>query len=175
MLSAPVLSMRTIVLFIGMLALLVATIAFPSAAGAQTTSRVVIPVTGELEDGSSFTGRIINPDVIYREATDTLRISGILAYKNDAGETVRQEFNTGIRVHQDPDNCRILILNIGRIHLDLLGLVVDIDPIRIDITAVPGPGNLLGNLLCAVAGLLDPNSALADFLDDLLGALFTRP
>jgi hypothetical protein len=55
----------------------------------RTTSRVVIPVTGELEDGSSFRGRIINPDVIYREATDTLRISGVLAYKNEAGETVR--------------------------------------------------------------------------------------
>jgi hypothetical protein len=26
----------------------------------------------------------------------------------------------------------------------------------LDITAEQGPGNLLGNLLCAVAGLLDP-------------------
>jgi hypothetical protein len=50
---------------------------------------------------------------------------------------------------------------------------VNIEPISIDITAVPGAGNLLlGNLPCAVAGLLDPSSALADFLDDLLGRLF---
>jgi hypothetical protein len=41
------------------------------------------------------------------------------------------------------------------------------------VTAVPGAGNLLGNLLCAVAGLLDPNTFLADFLNQLLGRLFT--
>ena len=57
-------------------------------------------------------------------------------------------------------------------HLDLLGLVVDLAPIHLDVTAVPGAGNLLGNLLCAVAGLLDPNTFLADFLNQLLGILF---
>lgn len=41
----------------------------------------------------------------------------------------------------------------------MLGLVVNIEPISIDITAAPGAGNLLGNLLCAVAGLLEPSSA----------------
>jgi hypothetical protein len=45
---------------------------------------------------------------------------------------------------------------------------VNIEPISIDTTAAPGAGNLLGNLLCAVAGLLEPSSALADFLGDLL-------
>lgn len=173
MLKVSTYPVRMVALFVGMLAMLVATIAFPSTASGQTTGRVVIPVTGELENGETFQGRIVKPDVIYRAANDTLRITGTLVYRN-AGERVTQEFNTGILVHQDPDNCRILILNIGRIHLDLLGLVVDIDPIRIDVTAVPGAGNLLGNLLCAIAGLLDPNSALADFLDDLLGTLFTR-
>jgi hypothetical protein len=49
--------------------------------------------------------------------------------------------------------CSILDLDIGAIHLDLLGLVIDIAPIAIDITAVPG-GGLLGDLLCALAGLL---------------------
>jgi hypothetical protein len=68
--------------------------------------------------------------------------------------------------------CQILDLDIGRIHLDLLGLVVDLAPIHLGITAVAGPGNLLGNLLCAVAGLLDPNTALADFLNALLEQLF---
>ena len=39
-------------------------------------------------------------------------------------------------------------------HLDVLGLVVDISPIHIDVTAVPG-GGLLGDLLCSLANLLD--------------------
>ncbi len=50
-------------------------------------------------------------------------------------------------------SCEILNLQIGAISLDLLGLQVDLAPIDLVITAVSGPGNLLGNLLCAVAGL----------------------
>jgi len=51
--------------------------------------------------------------------------------------------------------CQILNLTLGPLHLDLLGLVVDLNQIHLTITAEQGPGNLLGNLLCAVAGLLD--------------------
>lgn len=57
-------------------------------------------------------------------------------------------------------DCDILNLSLGPIDLDLLGLVVILDnceggPVTVDITAVPGEGNLLGNLLCNLAGLLD--------------------
>ncbi|HEV8230623.1 MAG TPA: hypothetical protein VGQ86_11755 [Candidatus Limnocylindria bacterium] len=55
--------------------------------------------------------------------------------------------------------CDILTLDIGAIHLDLLGLVVDLSPIHLSITAQSGSGNLLGNLLCAVAHLLDQSNA----------------
>ena len=41
------------------------------------------------------------------------------------------------------------------------GLVIHLDKIVLDITAVPGAGNLLGNLLCAIAGLLDNGGPLA--------------
>jgi hypothetical protein len=51
--------------------------------------------------------------------------------------------------------CDILTLNLDPIHLDLLGLVVDLSAVDLNINAVPGAGNLLGNLLCAVVGLLD--------------------
>ena len=70
--------------------------------------------------------------------------------------------------------CDILTLDIGAIHLDLLGLVVDTTPIGVDITAVAGAGNLLGNLLCAVAHLLDGNAslnAIAALLDRILSIL----
>jgi len=52
--------------------------------------------------------------------------------------------------------CHILTLDLGPLHLNLLGLVVDLNAIHLTINAVPGAGNLLGNLLCAVAHLLDP-------------------
>jgi hypothetical protein len=68
-------------------------------------------------------------------------------------------------------SCDILNLVLGPLHLDLLGLVVDLNQVVLNITAQPGPGNLLGNLLCAVAGLLDGNgiNGLANLLNRLLG------
>ena len=54
---------------------------------------------------------------------------------------------------------------------DLLGLVVDLDTVVLDIVAQPGPGNLLGNLLCAVAGLLDGNGGLGGVIGGLLDQL----
>jgi hypothetical protein len=74
--------------------------------------------------------------------------------------------------------CNVLTLDIGAIHLDLLGLVVDLAPVNLDITAVSGPGNLLGNLLCAVTHLLDRSpininavTALLQQINALLGQL----
>jgi hypothetical protein len=145
--------------------------------GVEAT-RVAVPVTGTLSDGGTFEGRVINPDVSYESATDTLLISGILAGRatqsDGTVERVRQEFRTQLSVSQQQDECEILDLDIGRIHLDLLGLVVNIAPIHINVTAVPGAGNLLGNLLCALVGLLDDlrGPDLANFLEGLLGALF---
>lgn len=58
------------------------------------------------------------------------------------------------------DPCQVLDLTLGPLHLDLLGLVVDLNQVHLTITAVNGPGNLLGNLLCAVTHLLDGTGGL---------------
>lgn len=75
--------------------------------------------------------------------------------------------------------CPILHLELGPLYLDLLGLVVELDdcnggPVVLDITADPA-GGLLGELLCAVAnllngGLLDLGQIL-DLFPGLTGAL----
>ncbi|GAB6986292.1 hypothetical protein JCM10369A_28160 [Nocardioides pyridinolyticus] len=52
-------------------------------------------------------------------------------------------------------SCDILHLVLAPLDLDLLGLRVHLDRVVLDIDAVPGAGNLLGNLLCAVTHLLD--------------------
>jgi hypothetical protein len=71
--------------------------------------------------------------------------------------------------------CEILSLTLGPLHLDLLGLVVDLNQVVLNITAQSGSGQLLGNLLCAVSHLLDnPGSSLdqlARLLNRILGAL----
>jgi hypothetical protein len=66
--------------------------------------------------------------------------------------------------------CSILHLDLGPLALNLLGLQVNLSEIVIDITGVTGPGNLLGNLLCSVAGLLD-SPVLARLLNQILSIL----
>jgi hypothetical protein len=61
--------------------------------------------------------------------------------------------------------CNVLNLVLGPLDLNLLGLVVHLDKVVLNITAQSGSGNLLGNLLCAVAGLLNPVGSLSQFLD----------
>jgi hypothetical protein len=71
-------------------------------------------------------------------------------------------------------SCDILHLELGPLDLDLLGLVVHLDKVVLDLTAVPGAGNLLGNLLCAITGLLDGGGALtqiAGLLNQILDLL----
>jgi hypothetical protein len=62
-----------------------------------------------------------------------------------------------VRVASHRGTCQILNLILGPLHLDLLGLVVDLygrtrsDPVQVTITGEPGHG-LLGDLLCSLAG-----------------------
>ena len=70
--------------------------------------------------------------------------------------------------------CTILTLHTGAINLSVLGLNVSLSPIDLVITATAAPGNLLGNLLCAVVHLLDSNgtlTALTALLNQILGAI----
>lgn len=70
-------------------------------------------------------------------------------------------------------SCPILHLDLGPLNLNLLGLKIHLNEVVLDITAQSGPGNLLGNLLCAIAHLLD-NSAtggITALLNRILAAL----
>ena len=70
--------------------------------------------------------------------------------------------------------CGVLHLELGPLDLDVLGLVIHLDRVVLDITAVPGAGNLLGNLLCSVTNLLNSGGALtqiANLLNQILGLL----
>jgi len=68
-------------------------------------------------------------------------------------------------------SCQILDLTLGPLHLDLLGLVVDLNQVHLTITADQGSGNLLGNLLCSVANLLNNTGGAPGGLSGLLQQL----
>ena len=73
-----------------------------------------------------------------------------------------------------PGDCDVLNLVLGPLDLDLLGLVVHLDRVVLNIIAQSGAGNLLGNLLCAVAGLLDTPGLLtqiSQILNSILAIL----
>lgn len=138
-----------------------------------------IPVTGTTADGL-FEGRL-TVSSLSRNDAGQLVAAGVLRGEVN-GQNVRQTFQDvvvnltedgqqmGVQQHE----CDILFLDVGPIFLDVLGLQVDLSQIVLDITAVRGPGNLLGNLLCAVAGLLDGfdlSGALGQVLDNILDAI----
>jgi hypothetical protein len=102
-------------------------------------------------------------------ATDTLRAANNAVRSVVGTLLIPVTPRTGA---QQQGSCPILHLEIGPINLNLLGLEITTEPIVIDIVAVPGPGNLLGNLLCAIAGLLDPgNLPIRRILNQLVGLL----
>jgi hypothetical protein len=86
-------------------------------------------------------------------------------FTNLAGETANVTRTVTATVTRG--TCQILHLELGPLDLDLLGLQIHLDKVVLNITAQAGPGNLLGNLLCAIARLLDGNGSLDSLIDRL--------
>jgi len=156
-----------------LLALLGTFVAMPRSAAAASPKDLggTVAVSGTAQSGvnlGTFTGTISNLVFSVNQAGQ-LVVSGVLNGTAMVGgvaiPVVNQAF-TVVADLLDPGGapCKILELDIGAIHLNLLGLVIDIAPIHIDVTAQPGPGNLLGNLLCGLAHLLDRDGTLAQLL-----------
>jgi hypothetical protein len=95
----------------------------------------------------------------------------------DLSSTSAAVRRSGERAISTNATCDVLLLVLGPLHLDLLGLTVDLNQVILDIAAQTGAGNLLGNLLCAVVSLLDGAGALVDIAHllnqilDILGGL----
>lgn len=140
-------------------------------------------VTGAVGEAIGDTGATLDDVTIdgvrYDRTSGAMLADGTATYTTAAGDVVTQDFKkvplaisaSEAVATQTGASCDVLNLDLGPIFLDLLGLQVDLSEVNLDITAVPGPGNLLGNLLCAVAGLLDPGSSLGNLVDQLLAGL----
>src|SRR4051794_18463624 len=57
-----------------------------------------------------------------------------------------------------PNACTILSLTLQPLDINLLGLRIRTSRIDVLIEGVRGPGNLLGNLLCGLTGILNPST-----------------
>ncbi|PVG81415.1 hypothetical protein DDE18_18175 [Nocardioides gansuensis] len=149
--------------------------------GKTAEGKMISKVVGKTSTGDRVTGSFTPIKFVKRDGK--LWVKGFLdgVVTGDDGsktlfsgiEKMRVKKINGERItsarQAQPAVCEILHLVLGPLHLDLLGLVIDLSRIELRIVATPGPGNLLGNLLCAIAGLLDPGPG-----GGLLGNLLTQ-
>jgi len=152
-----------------MLAML-APAAAPVLAAPPAKSGISMPVTSA-DSAAQFVGTFdLNKFVATSTGVAAVgTISGTLTDALGNVTTVVRTVSFPVRI--GATTCDILHLELGPLDLDLLGLVVHLNKIVLDIDAQSGAGNLLGNLLCAVAGLLDNPSGLARLLNDILAIL----
>ena len=156
----------------GAIAASTATAAPPQATG------LTVPVTGEFTDALGGVGTFTGTYEIERFTTQGGALVAVTTLTGTAVDSLGNTIGTVNQTATVPlaaaGTCDILHLTLGPLDLDLLGLVVHLDQVQLDITAEQGPGNLLGNLLCGIAGILDgnaPGNVIARLLNQLLGLL----
>jgi hypothetical protein len=137
-------------------------------AAAQTTPQLTqtVPITGTAKNGKKFSGTF----TIHRFATkgDGLvavgRLTGRLKHRRVSrvvslpADVTNGGASAAQAITPTPNACQILKLDLGPIDLNLLGLRVRTNDIHLLVEGVRGPGNLLGNLLCGITGILDPST-----------------
>jgi hypothetical protein len=145
-------------------------------AATKTAAPVSAPVTGTIANGGgTFSGTLNN--IVFSNVNGVLTATGNLSgtLTNAAGQTIGSVSNLLVSLTAAATGtCQILNLTLGPLDLNLLGLTVHLNQVVLNVAAQPGPGNLLGNLLCAVAHLLDNNgplSGIVGLLNNLLGHL----
>lgn len=152
----------------------------------DSASALTVPVAGTTAGGDTFAGTF----TLMKFATDgsgkLVAVGTVAGTVTDASGKV---VGTGLQTVAIPAavnaagaqaaavpaqitaSCSILHLDLGPLTLNLLGLQVNLNRVVLDITAIPGAGNLLGNLLCSVANLLNDPTGLAQLLNQILGIL----
>ena len=148
-----------------------------AAPAAKAQAQVSVPVTFPVGT-NTFTG---NFDITkFISQNGALAAVGTLTgtVTNAAGTvlaTVSQALTLPVSALSVSGDCSILHLELGPLDLNLLGLKIHLDKVVLDISAESGPGNLLGNLLCAVSNLLNrPGgtvNGLVGLLNNILRAL----
>lgn len=158
-----------------------------------------IHVHGQAMNGKKFKGHfaiqryVPKGKKVYAVGKLTGTLNGRHVTKQDVSMPAKLTKHSKSAAQAAASSCTVLHLQLGPINLNLLGLRVQLFggtnpskplPITLLITAVPGKGNLLGNLLCDLTGALNPTGVLGQLagnksqlaatltsLTSLLGAL----
>lgn len=143
-------------------------------ASAAPPSATLGNITGTTATGGTFTGTLTNAQFVNQGGVLTLvgNLTGTLtnAAGTVIGSVTNQAISTPVGGAAATGSCSILDLTLGPLHLDVLGLVVDLNQVHLQITGQTGNGQLLGNLLCGLANALNGGGGgLAGILNNLLG------
>ena len=142
----------------------------PASAAPPATPGLALPISGA-GSGGTFTGTFTLQRFV-RSGSGVAAVGTLTGMVTDAlGRTTTIAQNVVAPVAIGAATCDILHLDLGPLSLNLLGLQINLNEVILDITAQTGAGYLLGNLLCAVTGLLDSPSGLARILNDILAIL----
>jgi hypothetical protein len=155
----------------------------PAAAQTSPTSLAkTVKLTGTAKNGKKFNGTYTikrftrSGSKVLAVGTVKGKIKGRKVTKKNVKIPVTLQRHAGATTSQAPNPtpgaCQILDLVLQPINL--LGLHVATSRIEALIEAVPGAGALVGNLLCAITGILDPQSAVPatpSLLTQVLNAL----
>jgi hypothetical protein len=168
---------RTLAVVLALATMLLAGIGAAGTASAKprTVDPAAVPVTGALADG---TGNVDGTFDVQRFTSQNGELTAVGTFTgtitNAAGDVLAsgsQQVALPVDAAASSGSCEILDLVLGPLDLNLLGLEIHLDTVHLNITAQQGPGNLLGNLLCAVAGLLDGPTGLGAILDQIAALL----
>jgi hypothetical protein len=143
-----------------------------------------IPITGKTKSGKKFKGtysvdRFISKNgKTYALGTLSGKLGNRSVHRSNVAMPASVRGLTGGYMKDAVASCPVLHLVLGPLNLNLLGLKVTLgggtaanQPIVLDITAVPGAGNLLGNLLCDVSNLLNSGGLPVQQVTGLLNIL----
>jgi hypothetical protein len=155
----------------------------------NSSGKMVSKIFGKASDGSKVTGEFTPLKAVKKDGRSAMKgvVEGVITHADGSKERFTalrtipvKKINgqpLGSRTVSSMAACDILNLVLGPLDLDLLGLQIHLNRVVLNIVAVAGAGNLLGNLLCAVAGLLDDGplagllAQLTDLLNQILDAL----
>ncbi len=134
-------------------------------AGGRDVSGEFVPLKFIKRDGKVKVRGLLQGEVLRDNGSVAQRFGVIRTMRVKSIEGTPIRTGTSARAVAQRASCDILNLVLGPLDLDLLGLQVHLDKVVLNIVAQSGAGNLLGNLLCSVAGLLD------DGLSGVLGRI----
>ena len=163
-------------ILVAALALTMATAATvaPLASAAPPAATISNAISGTTASGLNLTSTLSN--IRFVNQNGQLAVTGVLngQVTNAVGDVVSTIQDLAVTLPVGGalagGSCSILDLTVGPLHLDLLGLVVDLNQVHLTITGQTGNGQLLGNLLCGLANALNGNGGgHANILNRLLG------